>query len=49
MENMLRMLEAHAALFLAPTGVGETQPALDLLEQECLNHFDCVIIICTTL
>ena len=43
------MLEPHTALFVAPTGVGKTHLALDLLEQEYLSHFDFMIIICLTL
>ena len=43
------MLESHTALFVAPTGVGKTHLALDLLEKEYKNHFDCIIIICSTL
>ena len=40
---------AATALFVAPTGVGKTQLALDLLESEYFNHFDFIIIICPTL
>ena len=36
-------------LFVAPTGVGKTHLALDLLEREYLNHFNFVIILCPTL
>ena len=43
------MKEPHTALFVAPTGVGKTQLALDLLESEYLNHFNFIIIICPTL
>ena len=43
------MKEPHMALFVAPTGVGKTQLALDLIEQKYLNHSDYNIIICTTL
>ena len=43
------MKEPHTALFVAPTGVGKTHLALDLLESEYLNHFDFIIIICPTL
>ena len=46
---MLMMLEPHTVLFLAPTGVGKTHLALDLLEREYFNHFGFIIIICTTL
>ena len=43
------MKEPHTALFVAPTGVGKTHLALDLLESEYKNHFDFIIIICPTL
>ena len=43
------MKEPHTALFLAPTGVGKTHLALDLLEKEYKNYFDFIIIICPTL
>ena len=36
-------------LFVAPTGVGKRHLTLDLLEQEYFNHFDYVVIPCTTL
>ena len=41
--------ERLTALFVAPTGVGKTQLALNLLESEYFNHFDFIIIICPTL
>ena len=43
------MKELHTALFVAPTGVGKMHLALNLLETECFNHFDFIIIICPTL
>ena len=43
------MKEPHTALFVALSGVGKTYMALDLLEQECKNHFNFIIIICPTL
>ena len=43
------MKESHTALFVAPTGVRKTNLALDLLEHEYFDHFDFIIIICTTL
>ena len=43
------MKESHTALFVAPTGVGKTHLALNLLENEYRNHFDFIIIICPTL
>ena len=39
------MKEPHTALFVAPTGVGKTHLALDLLENEYKSHFDFIIII----
>ena len=43
------MKEPHTALFIAPTGVGKTHLALNLLENEYRNHFDFIVIICPTL
>ena len=43
------MKEPHTALFVAPTGVGKTHLALNLLENEYRNHFDLIVIICPTL
>ena len=43
------MKELHTALFIAPTGVGKTYLALNLLEDEYTNHFDFIVIICPTL
>ena len=43
------MKEPHTALFVAPTGVGKTHLALSLLENEYRNHFDFIVIICSTL
>ena len=43
------MKEPHTALFVAPTGVGKTHLALNLLENEYRNHFDFIMIICPTL
>ena len=43
------MKEPHAALFVAPTGVGKTHLALSLLENEYRNHFDFIVIICPAL
>ena len=43
------MKEPHTALLLAPTGVGKTHLALNLLETEYRNHFDFIVIICPTL
>ena len=36
-------------MFVAPTGVGKTHLALNLLENEYINHFDFIVIICPTL
>ena len=41
------MKEPHTALFIAPTGVGKTHLALNLLENEYRNHF--IVIICPML
>ena len=43
------MKEPHTPLFVAPTGVGKTQLALSLLENEYRNHFEFIVIICPTL
>ena len=43
------MEEPHTALFVAPTGVGKTHLALNLLESEYRHHFDFIVIICPTL
>ena len=43
------MKEPHTALLVAPTGVGKTHLALNLLETEYRNHFNFIVIICPTL
>ena len=43
------MKEPHIALFIAPTGVGKTHLALSLIENEYINHFNFIVIICLTL
>ena len=43
------MKEPHTALFIAPTGVGKTHLALNLLETEDRNHFYFIVIIYPTL
>ena len=43
------MKEPHTALFVAPTGVGNTHLELNLLENEYRHHFDFIVIICPTL
>ena len=47
--DTLYMKEPHTALFTAPTGVGKTHRALDLLEKEYKHHFDFIVIMCPTL
>ena len=42
------MKEGHTPLFVAPTGIGKTHLALDLLEKEYINHFDYIVTICPT-
>ena len=37
------MKEPHTALFVAPTGVGNTHLALSLLENEYKNHFNFIV------
>ena len=41
--------EPYTALFVAPTGIGQTRLALDLLEKEYKEHFNYIVIICPTL
>ena len=43
------MKEPCTALFVAPTGVGKTHLAVNLLESEYRHHFDLIVIICPTL
>ena len=43
------MKEPPTALFVAPTGVGKTHLALNLLENEYRNHFNFTVMICPTL
>ena len=43
------MKEPHTALLIAPTGVGKTYIALNLLEKEYKESFDFIIIICPML
>ena len=38
------MLESHTVLFVAPTGIGKTHLAMDLLEREYLKHFDFIVM-----
>ena len=48
-EKMQNLKEPHTALFVAPTGVGKTHLALNLLESTYKNHFDFIIILCPML
>ena len=41
--------EPHTAIFTGQTGSGKTHLVLELIEKECNNHFDYIIIICLTL
>ena len=41
--------EPHTTLFVAPTGIGKTYKALNLIETQYKNHFDFIVIICPTL
>ena len=41
--------ELHTALFVALTGVGKTQLALNLLESEYKSRLDFIVIICPML
>ena len=43
------MKEPHTALSVAPTRVGKTHLALDLLESEYKNHFEFIKIFCPML
>ena len=43
------MKEPHTALFVAPTGIGKTHLALNLLESKYKNLFDFIVINCLTL
>ena len=50
MENQrLTISDQHTALFVAPTRLGKTHTALDLLEKEYKKYFNFIIIIFTTL
>ena len=43
------MKELQTVLLVAPTGIGKTNSALDLLEKAYINHFKYIVIICPTL
>ena len=43
------MKQPHTALFIAPTGAGNTHLALNLLESEFRHHFNFIVIIFPTL
>ena len=47
--KMFMMKEPHTALFVDPPGVGKTYLALSLHESEYRDHFDFIVIICSTL
>ena len=39
----------HTSIFSGPTSCGKTQRALDLLENEYKNHYENIVILCSTL
>ena len=41
--------EPHTALFSAPTNSGKTKKVLNLIEQEYIDHFENIIILCPTI
>ena len=41
--------DPHTAIFSGPTSCGKTQRVLDLLESEDRDHFDNVVVLCSTL
>lgn len=41
--------EPHTAIFTGPTNCGKTKQVLDLIQNEYLNHFENIIILCPTL
>ena len=46
---MMYVQEPCTALWSGPTNCGKTQLVLDLIENEYRNHFDNIIIICSTI
>ena len=47
MKNYIKNL--HKVIFTGPTGCGKNHLVLNMIEKECNNHFDFIIIICQTL
>ena len=47
MDNIIK--EPCTVLFSGPTNCGKTQLVLDLIDNKYRNHFDNIIIICSTL
>ena len=41
--------KANKSIFISQTGCGKTRLVLDLIEKEYNNHFDNIVIICSTL
>ena len=39
----------HTSIFIDQTGCGKTRLVLELIENQCNNHFDYILIICPTL
>ena len=39
----------HTGIFICQAGCGKTHLVLELIEKECKNHFDYIVIICPTL
>ena len=39
----------HTSIFIRQTGSGKTRLVLELIEKEYNNHFDYIVIICSTL
>ena len=39
----------HTTIFTGPTGCGKTHLVLDLMEKECNDYFDYIVIICPRL
>ena len=47
MKNYIKNL--HKVIFTGPTGCGKNHLVLNMIEKECNNHLDFIIIICQTL
>ena len=41
--------KANTSIFIGQTGCGKTRLVLNLIEKEYNNHFDNIVIICSTL